>query len=178
MVEAQREMRDANPHGAPPLAARSVLWLVSACCASRTTLQAGAFVLFVGEELLFASTALTLTSRRSRTRINAANPLRAFAVQVALAAALTMPLAGIALLYHPRWFYPAFMLITGAYYPPLAFIYGRKVFLALAVVLIGGGVAIAYIPHAPTTLGAWFTAAVLGLFAVSRVHPTFVTAEI
>lgn len=69
-------------------------------------------------------------------------------------------------LYRLNWFFPAMMILVGAHYLPFAFLYGMRMFTALAVTLVAGGVAFARFLPGSFGASAWFTAAVLLGFAV------------
>nr|HEV7954665.1 hypothetical protein [Candidatus Acidoferrales bacterium] len=83
--------------------------------------------------------------------------------------AFTLPL-GMLLLFPATQlrltlFYPALMILLGAHYLPFIFLYGMRMFAALAAILVGSGVIIAqYFPRS-FTLGAWIGGATLFVFA-------------
>ncbi len=91
--------------------------------------------------------------------------MNALGMQVAFTLPLTLPLViGVAAL-RPAWFYPALMIVMGAHYLPFVFLYGMWQFAVLCATLVASGVLIAmYVPK-PISLGAWFTAVLLLVFA-------------
>jgi hypothetical protein len=92
--------------------------------------------------------------------------MNALAMQVAFTLPLNLPLIFAATVHNCSWFYPAFMVALGSHYLPFIFLYGMWQFGALAAVLLGSGVVIGM--HLPTvfSLGGWFTAATLLVFAL------------
>ena len=85
--------------------------------------------------------------------------------QVAFILPLNLPLVAGATLYRLNWFYPALMIALGSHYLPFIFMYGMWEFGVLAASLIGAGAMIGlYVPHL-FSLGGWFTAAALLVFA-------------
>jgi hypothetical protein len=50
-------------------------------------------------------------------------------------------------------FYPALMILLGAHYLPFVFMYGMRMFYALAAILIGSGVVIGMHFFEPFSLG-------------------------
>ncbi|HEV8235619.1 MAG TPA: hypothetical protein VGP84_13515 [Gemmatimonadaceae bacterium] len=80
--------------------------------------------------------------------------------------ALLLPIG----LYRLNWFYPATMVLLGAHYIPFVFLDGMRMFAVLAASLVGGGVGIAMYWSSSFSVGAWYAAAVLILFAaVGRI---------
>jgi hypothetical protein len=68
-------------------------------------------------------------------------------------------------LYRLNWFYPAMMILVGAHYLPFVFLYGMRLFAALAAVLVGGGTLIAMYFSDSFSIGAWYTGTILLVFA-------------
>ncbi len=68
-------------------------------------------------------------------------------------------------MYRLEWFYPAFMIALGTHYLPFMFLYGMWLFGVLAAILIGAGIAIGLYLPSVFSLGGWFTAVVLLVFA-------------
>jgi hypothetical protein len=62
-------------------------------------------------------------------------------------------------------FYPALLVIVGAHYLPFIFLYGMRMFGALAVILVGGGVVVAMCFPGPFSLGGWVGGVTLFVFA-------------
>jgi hypothetical protein len=58
------------------------------------------------------------------------------------------------------------MLVLGTHYMPFMFLYGMWEFGLLSAVLIGGGVVIGMLFPGTFTLGGWYTAVALFLFAI------------
>ena len=68
--------------------------------------------------------------------------------------------------YSVYLFYPAMMVLVGAHYIPFVFLYGMRIYAGLAALLAGGGVFFALSFRQQFSVGAWFTATVLLLFAL------------
>jgi len=64
-----------------------------------------------------------------------------------------------------KWFFPALMVLLGAHYLPFAFLYGMRMFWALAGILIAMGVVIALYFSQTFSLGAWVAGLALFVFA-------------
>ena len=92
--------------------------------------------------------------------------MNALATQVAFTLPLNLPLILAATVHNRYWFYPAFMVALGSHYLPFMFLYGMWQFGALAAVLLGAGVVIGMYPPTVFSLGGWFTAATLLVFAL------------
>jgi hypothetical protein len=57
------------------------------------------------------------------------------------------------------------MILLGSHYLPVAFLYGMRMFAALAALLVGGGLVIATYWSRSYSEGAWYTGATLLVFA-------------
>ena len=86
-------------------------------------------------------------------------------MQVAFVLPFSMPLLLPVGLYRLNWFYPAMMILLGAHYLPFTFLYGMRMFAILAALLVGGGVLIALYLSNSFSIGAWYTGAMLLVFA-------------
>jgi Family of unknown function (DUF7010) len=86
-------------------------------------------------------------------------------MQVAFVLPFSMPLLLPVGLYRLNWFYPAMMVLVGAHYIPFVFLYGMRMFAVMAGLVVGGGLVIAIYWSSSFSLGAWYTSAVLILFA-------------
>lgn len=76
--------------------------------------------------------------------------MAALAAQIAITVPIGMLVAVALATERPELFFPAAMAIVGAHYLPFVFLYGMRLFAALAAVLVSGGVALAiWAPGAP-----------------------------
>ena len=85
---------------------------------------------------------------------------------MALVLPFSMPLLVPVSRFNLNLFYPALMILLGAHYLPFAFLYGMRMFTVLAALLLGGGVIIAMYLSSSFSIGAWYTAIVLLIFAI------------
>ena len=86
-------------------------------------------------------------------------------MQVAFVLPFSMPLLLPVSQYNLNWFYPALMILLGAHYLPFVFLYGMRMFAALAASLLGGGIIIAMHLSSSFSIGAWYTGTILLTFA-------------
>jgi hypothetical protein len=84
---------------------------------------------------------LRLSPRRAS--VSKENPFTSLGMQVAFVLPLSMLLLVPVGLYRLNWFFPALMVLVGAHYLPFATLYGMRMFLFLAGILIAAGVVIA-----------------------------------
>lgn len=164
--EAQREVRTVYAGGLHGQLASALVWLASAALATWGTPRAGIVMLVVGGFFIFPLTTLALRLAGRPHALSPANPFRLLAMQVAFVLPLSMPLVAPVTAYRPGWFYPAMMILVGAHYLPFHTLYGMRSFVALAGVLVAGGVALAMLSPASGALGGWVTAGMLAAFAV------------
>lgn len=161
---AQREMRTRFVGGFYGQLVSGALWLVSAGLATWSTPRAAITALVVGGFFIFPLTELLLRGGGGQP-LSTANSLRFLGMQVAFVLPISMPVLLPVGLYRLNWFYPAMMVLLGAHYLPFAFLYGMRMFAVLAAVVAGGGLALAVFASSSLSIGAWYTGAVLVLFA-------------
>ena len=163
---AQEDVRSTFLRGSVGQAASGLIWLVSAALGTWVSERSAILVLVLVGALVFPLTQLTLRLLGRPAGLPKGHPMNALAMQVAFILPLTLPVIGAAAMANINWFYPAFMLVLGTHYLPFMFLYGMWEFGALAALLIGGGVAIGMVFPDTFTIGGWFTATVLLLFAL------------
>jgi hypothetical protein len=167
IAEAQREVRLRFVGGFYGQLVSGLLWLVSAGLATWSSPRAAITTLVVGGFFIFPLTELLIRASGGSRALSADNALRHLGMQVAFVLPLSMPLLLPVGLYRLSWFYPAMMILLGAHYLPFVFLYGMRMFAVLTGLLVGGGVLIAlYLSSNSFSVGAWFTGAVLLVFAV------------
>ena len=163
--DAQREMRTRFAGGFYGQLVSGVLWLVSASLAAWSTPRAAITTLVVGGFFIFPTTELLIRVAGGRSPLSAQNTLRSLGMQVAFVLPFSMPLLLPVSLYRLNWFYPAMMVLLGAHYIPFVFLYGMRMFAVMAALVVAGGLVIAIYWSSSFSLGAWYTSAVLILFA-------------
>ncbi len=163
--QAQKDVRETFLGGFAGQFVSAVLWGISAATCTWHSLRLGELVLVLGGFFIFPLTQALLRSMGHAYALPKGHPMNALGIQVAFTLPLTLPLViGVAAL-QPAWFYPALMIVTGAHYLPFVFLYGMWQFAVLCATLVSSGVVIAMYVSKPISLGAWFTAALLFVFA-------------
>jgi hypothetical protein len=162
---AQRELRREFYGGFFGQLVSGLLWLASAALGTWGSSRRAMVALVVGGFFIFPLTTLLLRMSGRRPSLSPGNPLGQLGWQVAFVLPLLLPLVAAVSLYKTNWFFPAFMVALGAHYLPFAFLYGMRMFVALAAILVGGGVAIALYAGWIFPFGAWLTGATLLVFA-------------
>jgi hypothetical protein len=143
----------------------SAVWFVSSALAHWYSPKNGIVALVFGGFFIFPLTQLFLRAMGRPASLDGKNPFRYLAMQIAFTLPLNLLLVAAATLYRLNWFYPAFMIVLGTHYLPFIFLYGMWQFGVLAAALIMGGLMIAlYLPDI-FSLGGWFTAVALLVFA-------------
>jgi len=163
--DAQREIRTRFVGGFYGQLVAGTVWLTAAVLAGWRGPRASILMLVLGGFFIFPTTELLIRAIGERVRISPANALQSLGMQVAFVLPLSMPLLLAVGLYRLNWFYPAMMILLGAHYLPFVFLYGMRMFAVLAALLVGGGVLIAMYFAYSFSIGAWYTAAILLVFA-------------
>ncbi len=163
--DAQREMRLAYVGGFWGQLVSSVIWLASAALGTWAGPRASISTVVIGGFFIFPITNLLLRFSRGRASVSRANPFTRLGMQVAFVLPFSMLLLVPVCNYKLSWFFPALMILVGAHYLPFATLYGMRMFLFLAGILITAGLAIAVYFAATFSLGAWVGGIVLFAFA-------------
>ncbi|MDX1395095.1 MAG: hypothetical protein R3195_11925 [Gemmatimonadota bacterium] len=164
--DAQREMRTAFLGGFMGQLVSGTLWAVSAALATWGTPRQAIIFLVVAGMGIFPLTQIGLRTIGRAGAVGPSNTLYSLGPQVAFPLPLALPVVGAAALYRLDWFYPAFMIVLGAHYLPFVFMYGMRMYYALAAILWVAGMVLGLWIEAPFATGAWLTAGILFVFAV------------
>lgn len=164
--DAQLEMRTAFLGGFMGQLVSGLLWAVSAALATWGTPRQAIIFLVIAGMAIFPLTQLGLRMLGRAGTVGPSNRLYSLGPQVAFVLPASLPVVGAAALYRLDWFYPAFMVVLGAHYLPFVFLYGMRMFWALAAILWAAGLALGLWVEAPFATGGWLTAVVLLVFAV------------
>jgi len=163
--DAQREVRSVYIGGFWGQLVSAVIWLVSAALGTWVTPKASILTLILAGFFIFPLTQLLLHLSRRPSRVSKENPLHWLGMQVAFVLPFSMLLLVPVGYFRLNWFFPALMVLLGAHYLPFAFLYGMRMFLALAGVLIAMGVVVALYFAQTFSLGAWVAGLALLVFA-------------
>ncbi|PYU15370.1 MAG: hypothetical protein DMG37_05170 [Acidobacteria bacterium] len=173
--DAQREMRSVYIGGFWGQLVSSVIWLVSAALGTWVSPKASILTIVIGGFFIFPLTQLLLRLSGRRARVSKENTFHSLGMQVAFVLPFSMLLLVPVGLYNLNWFFPALMVLLGAHYLPFATLYGMRMFLFLAGILIGAGVVIAQYFSGTFSLGAWVAG--VALFAFAWVGRSIATGE-
>lgn len=165
IAEAQKEMRCHFAGGFYGQFISAVLWATSAFLALDASPAIAMGALAFGGFLIFPLTELATRIFRAPA-LSKANELKGLGLQIAFVLPISMLLLVPVVRYNANLFYPALMILLGAHYIPFVFLYGMRAYAGLAAALAGGGVFLALFFGQYLSVGAWYTAAVLMLFAI------------
>ena len=163
--DAQREIRLFYIGGFGGQFVSSVIWLVAAALGTWVSPKASILTVVVGGFSIFPLTLLLLRFSSRRASVSEENPFTSLGMQVAFVLPFSMLLLLPVGLYRLNWFYPALMILVGAHYLPFATLYGMRMFLFLAGILIASGVVIALHFAETFSLGSWIGGLTLFVFA-------------
>lgn len=163
--DAQREMRSVYVGGFWGQLVSSAIWLVSATLGTWVSPKASILTVVIGGFFIFPLTQMLLRLSSRPASVSAENPFTSLGMQVAFVLPFSMLLLVPVSLYRLHWFFPALMILVGAHYLPFATLYGMRMFLFLAGILIAAGVVIALYFAETFSLGSWIGALALFVFA-------------
>ena len=173
--DAQREVRSVYVGGFWGQLVSSVIWLVSAALGMWVTPKASILAVVIGGFFIFPVTQMMLRLSGRPARVSKGNSFHFLGMQIAFVLPLSMLLLVPVGLYHLNWFFPALMILVGAHYLPFATLYGMRIFLLLAGILIAAGVVVAQYFSATFSLGAWVAG--LALFVFAWIGRSIATGE-
>jgi uncharacterized protein DUF7010 len=173
--DAQREVRSVYIGGFWGQLVASVIWLVAAAIGTWGTPKASILTIVLAGFFIFPLTQLMLRLSGRPARVCRENAFHYLGMQVAFVLPFSMLLLVPVGYFRLNWFFPALMILLGAHYLPFATLYGMRMFLFLAGILMAMGVVIAlYIPGT-FSLGAWATG--LALFVFAWIGRSIATGE-
>lgn len=168
--DAQRESRSVYIGGFWGQLVSSVIWLASAALGTWGSPKASILTIVMAGFFIFPVTQLMLRLSGRRASLSRENPFNNLGMQVAFVLPFSMLLLVPVGLYNLNLFFPALMVLLGAHYLPFATLYGMRMFLFLAGILIAAGVVIAHYFSGTFSLGAWVAGLALFVFAwIGRV---------
>ncbi len=165
IAEAQLEVRSTYMGGFVGQLVSGTLWLLSCGLTAWVSRRAGITAFVLGGMFIFPMTQLGLRLMGRAASLSPGNPFRELAMEVAFLVPLQLPLVGAATLHNADWFYPAAAVVVGAHYLPFAFVYGMRLFIPLAGILVATGVGIGWYAPDQGLLAGWLAASAMILFA-------------
>ena len=163
--DAAREVRTVYVGGFWGQLVSSIIWLVAAALGTWATPKASILAAIIGGFFIFPLTQMLLRLSGRPASVSKENSFHWLGMQVAFVLPLSMLLLFPVALYRLNWFFPALMILLGAHYLPFATLYGMRMFLFLAGILMAAGVVVALYFSATFSLGAWIGGFVLFAFA-------------
>lgn len=163
--DAQRDVRTTFLGGFAGQLVSSLIWFLSAALGTWVSTRSAIVVLVAGGVFIFPLTQPLLRLMGRPASLGSDHSMNQLAMQVAFTLPLNLPLVAAATAYRLVWFYPAFMIAPGTHYLPFIFLYGMWQFGVLAAVLWGAGVVLGLYGPPLFSLGGWFTALALLVFA-------------
>ena len=173
--DAQRESRSVYIGGFWGQLVSSVIWLVSATLGTWVSPKASILTVVIGGFFIFPLTQMLLRLSGRRASVGRENSFNSLGMQVAFVLPFSMLLLVPVGQLRLNWFFPALMILLGAHYLPFATLYGMRMFLVLAGILIVMGVVIALWFSRTFSLGAWVGG--LTLFAFAWIGRSIATGE-
>ena len=163
--DAQREVRSVYIGGFLGQLLYSIIWLASAALGTWVTPKASILTIVIGGAFIFPLIQMLLRLSGRPASVSKENEFNILGMQVALVGPFSMLLLIPVALYHLNWFFPALMVLMGAHYLPFATLYGMRMFLFLAGILMAAGVVIAHYFSGMFSPGAWIGGITLFVFA-------------
>ena len=174
--DAQREVRSVYVGGFWGQLVSSIIWLASAAVGTWVSPKASILTAVISGFFIFPLTQIMLRLSGRPARVSKDNSFHFLGMQVAFVLPFSMLLLIPVGQYDLNLFFPALMILLGAHYLPFATLYGMRMFLFLAGILIAMGVVVAHWFSATFSLGAWIAG--LALFVFAWIGRSIATAEV
>ncbi|MGH9731976.1 MAG: DUF7010 family protein [Candidatus Acidiferrales bacterium] len=165
VLDAQRENRSVYIGGFWGQFLYSVIWLASAALGTWVSPKASILTIVISGFFIFPLMKVMLHLSGRRTSLSKENPFNYLGMQVALVLPFSMLLLVPVGLYNLNLFFPALMILTGAHFLPFASLYGMRMFLFLAGILMAAGIVVAHFFSGTFSTGAWIAGVTLFVFA-------------
>jgi hypothetical protein len=150
----QHEMRHAYYDGAPGILVSGIVWTTAALVCLQFGFGRAVWTLLIGGALIHPIGTLVAKAIGRPARTDRANALNQLAAASTVWLILNCAMAfGLSLLA-PTLFFPAMLATIGSRYLILATVFGRSVFWALGVTLLGAAGLSFYLSVAPTATAA------------------------
>lgn len=163
--DAQRETRSVYIGGFYGQLVISIIWLASAALGTWVSPKASILTAVIGGFFIFPMIQLLLKLSGRPVRVSKENSFHYLGMQVAFVLPFSMLLLIPVGLYRLNLFFPALMILVGAHYLPFATMYGMRMFLFLAGMLMAEGMVVAHYFSRTFSLGAWIAGVTLFVFA-------------
>jgi len=163
--DAQRENRSVYIGGFWGQLVSSVIWLAAAALGTWVTPKASILTAVIGGFFIFPLVQMLLRLSGRPVRVSRENSFHSLGMQVAFVLPFSMLLLVPVCLYDLNLFFPALLILLGAHYLPFATLYGMRMFLFLAGILVGAGILTAHYLSRMFSPGAWIGGFVLFVFA-------------
>lgn len=163
--DAQRENRSVYIGGFWGQLVSSVIWLAAAALGTWVTPKASILTAVIGGFFIFPLVQMLLRLSGRPVRVSKENSFHNLGMQVAFVLPFSMLLLVPVGLYDLNLFYPALLVLLGAHYLPFATLYGMRMFLFLAGILLAAGVLTAHYFSRTFSVGAWIGGLTLFIFA-------------
>ena len=163
--DAQREVRSVFVGGFWGQLVSSIIWLAAAALGTWASPKASILAAVIGGFFIFPLTLMLLHLSGGRTSLSKENAFYSLGREVAFVLPFSMLLLIPIGQYDLNLFFPALMILLGAHYLPFATMYGMRMFLFLAGILIAMGMVVAHWFSATFSLGAWLAGLALFVFA-------------
>ena len=164
LAEHQRDVRVACAGGGTGMVVSGVLWLGCGVVALGAGPRAAMLANFFGGMFIFPVAVLVERMLGRRGLLADGNPLGNLARESAFMMVVCIPLAFVAAMVRPEWFFPAMLVLVGAHYWPFATLYGMRLYWALGAAMIGAGFLLG-LASAPVATGAFVGGAIELAFA-------------
>ena len=163
--DAQREVRSVYIGGFVGQLVSSVIWLIAAALGTWSTPKVSILFILIAGFFIFAFTQVLLRLSGRPASVSRENSFHSLGREVAFVLPLSMLLLYPVGLFRLNWFFPALLILLGAHYLPFATLYGMRMFLFLAGILIAAGTVIGLWFSRTFSLGAWIGGVALFVFA-------------
>lgn len=147
--QAQDDMRLGYHSGGPGVLTSAIMWGAATATVALVSVERAVWVLFIGGMLIHPLSLVICRILGSRGGHAKTNPLAQLAMGNTFWLIFSLPLAYVAYLQKPEWFFPAMMLIIGGRYLTFAPLYGMAIYWVLGFALAAAGFGFGVLASSP-----------------------------
>lgn len=166
VADAQADMRHAYLGGAPGILVSGTVWCIAGLVCLWHSPQQAVWALFIGGMLIHPLSVLLLKALKRPGTHSSNNPFGPLAMASTFWMIASLPLAYVASMMRPEWFFPAMLLVIGGRYLTFSTIYGQRLYWPFGAVLGCAAWALA-VANASPAAGAFSGAAIEAVFGLA-----------
>ena len=170
-MDNHQEIKHSFLGGSTILLLEGFFWILAAILGSFVSPKIGILLIIV-VGTFFYPLSLLFHLILKRPKVSSENPLNGLFMQIGLIIPFSFPLIFLITKENPNLFFPVLTIVVGAHYLPFVYAYKLKTYWVLSSLLVVGGSYFGFMLPEYFEYCAYYTGALLLIFAVINYHLT------